>query len=100
MSNRKPIATASAGTGTPRLSSLEEAVLTLAQKDEVTRFLFDLCTPGEIEAFRQRWAIAQLLDKNLSQRDAAEQSGASVTTVTRVARFLQQERHRGSCRSL
>lgn len=77
------------------LSSLEEAVLALSDKGEVTRFLHDLCTPGEIEALRQRWEVAQLLDMELPQREAAERSSASIATVTRVARFLQHERHRG-----
>jgi TrpR-related protein YerC/YecD len=78
-----------------RLSSLEEALLTLTHKRDVTRFLLDLCTPAEIEALRQRWAIAQLLDSDLPQRKAAEQSDASIATVTRVARFLQHEQNRG-----
>jgi TrpR-related protein YerC/YecD len=77
------------------LSSLEEAILALSDKAEVTRFLYDLCTPGEIEALRQRWEVAQLLDMELPQREAAERSSASIATVTRVARFLQHERHRG-----
>src|ERR1700691_5156875 len=83
----------SAPSGSVRLRTLEDALLALADKDEVTRFLIDLCTPGEIEAFRQRWAIAQLLDRHMSQRDVAEKSAASIATVTRVARFLQHERH-------
>lgn len=78
-----------------RLSSLEDALLALSQKDEVTRFLTDLCTPSEIEALRQRWAVAQLLDQELPQRETAERAQASIATVTRVARFLQHERHRG-----
>ncbi|HEX4078493.1 MAG TPA: YerC/YecD family TrpR-related protein [Rhizomicrobium sp.] len=78
-----------------QLSSLEEAVLALTHRSEVTRFLLDLCTPAEIEALRQRWAIAQLLDNDLPQRKAAEQSDASIATVTRVARFLQHEQNRG-----
>lgn len=75
--------------------ALEEAVLALRHADEVARFLTDLCTPAEIEAFQQRWAIAQLLDQGVAQREAAEKTAASVTTVTRVARFLQHERHCG-----
>jgi TrpR-related protein YerC/YecD len=83
------------GTNTARLSSLEEALLALTEKREVTRFLLDLCTPAEIGALRQRWVIAQLLDNDLPQRKAAEQSDASIATVTRVARFLQHEQNGG-----
>lgn len=78
-----------------QLASLEEAMLSLTGADEVTRFLNDLCTPGEIEALRQRWAVAQLLNMEMPQREAAERSSASIATVTRVARFLQHERHHG-----
>jgi len=88
----KPSASAPSRAG---LFPLEDAVLALVTKEEVTRFLIDLCTPSEITAFRQRWMIAQLLDKNVSHRKAAEQSDGSVATVARVARFLQHERHRG-----
>lgn len=77
------------------LTSLEDALLALSEKEEVTRFLHDLCTPSEIDALRQRWAVAQLLDTEMPQREAAEKASASIATVTRVARFLQHERHRG-----
>jgi len=78
-----------------RLSSLEEALLALTGKREVTCFLLDLCTPAEIGALHQRWVIAQLLDKGLPQRAAAERSDASIATVTRVARFLRHEQNGG-----
>lgn len=78
-----------------QLASLEDAMLSLTGADEVTRFLNDLCTPSEIEALRQRWTVAQLLNMEMPQREAAERSSASIATVTRVARFLQHERHRG-----
>jgi TrpR-related protein YerC/YecD len=76
--------------------TLQEAFLKLKSPDEVNRFLLDVCTPAEIEALSQRWWVAQLLDeKKLSYREIHDISKASVTTVTRVARFLQHERHRG-----
>ena len=68
----------------------------LKTRDEVKRFMADLCTPGEINAFAERWEIAQLLSEDkLSYRDIAAQTGASTTTVARVARFLRQEPHEG-----
>ncbi len=78
-----------------QLAPLEDAMMSLTGVDEVTRFLHDLCTPSEIEALRQRWAVAQLLNMEMPQREVAERSSASIATVTRVARFLQHERHRG-----
>ena len=76
--------------------NLADAVLKLKSTNEVERFLRDICTPAEIMAISQRWEVAKLLDEGeLSYRDIAEQTGASVTTVGRVARFLNQEPHQG-----
>lgn len=76
-------------------ASLTEAVASLQNAEEVSRFLADLCTPSEIKAFEERWAIAQSLAAGNTYRDTAQETGASTTTVTRVARFLLQERHQG-----
>ncbi len=78
-----------------QLSSLEDALLSLSDRGEVLRFLNDVCTPGEIDALRQRWAVAQMLNAEMPQREAAKRASASIATVTRVARFLQRERHHG-----
>ena len=64
--------------------------------DELKRFMADLCTPGEITAFAERWAIAGLLHEGkMGYREIAAQTGASTTTVARVARFLNQENYQG-----
>ncbi len=76
--------------------ALYDAIALLEGKEEIERFLADLCTPGEIKAFSERWAIARLLDEGrLSYRDISQKTGASTTTVARVARFLRQEPHQG-----
>jgi len=78
------------------VQALCEAILQLRTRDECRRFLLDLCTPTEIVAFAERWKIARLLDgKEQSYRDLHEKTGISVTTVGRVARFLDQEPHQG-----
>jgi len=77
-------------------TKLEQAFLLLKTEDECYRFLKDLLTPQEIKAFEERWNIAQLLDKgDKSYRAIAEETGASVTTIGRVARFLSQEDYQG-----
>ena len=68
--------------------SLSEALLALETPQEVRRFLEDLCTPAEIEAMVDRWRVAQLLDRGLSYRDIRELTEVSVTTIGRVARFI------------
>ena len=69
--------------------TLSEALLSLETPREVREFLEDLCTPAELEAMVDRWRVAQLLDQGLSYREIREQTGVSVTTVGRVARFIE-----------
>ena len=75
---------------------LHEAFLKLQTADECRRFLRDLCTPKEIVDLSDRWWVARLLDEGkLSYRDIHDMTGVSVTTIGRVARFLQQEDFHG-----
>ncbi len=75
---------------------LFKAFLHLKNINEVERFLTDLCTPGEIDDFCERWEIAKLLDEGqLSYREISATTGASTTTVARVSRFLNQEDYQG-----
>lgn len=76
--------------------ALYEALLTLKTPQELDAFLSDLCTPSELRAFAERWAVARLLDDKLkSYREIALEAGASPTTVVRVARFLKEMPHQG-----
>lgn len=78
------------------MSSLYKAIQSLKDESEIKRFMRDLCTPREIEEFESRWQIAQLLNEGqLSYREIAAKAKTSVTTVTRVARFLKDEPHQG-----
>ncbi len=75
---------------------LFELFLLLNNADEVERFLNDLCTPQEIESMADRWKICKQLDKGeLSYREINELTGASLATITRVARFIKDEPHKG-----
>ena len=69
--------------------SLSEALLTLRSPGEIREFLEDLCTPAELEAMVDRWRVAQLLDQGMTYRDIREATEVSVTTIGRVARFLE-----------
>ncbi|HSX20891.1 MAG TPA: YerC/YecD family TrpR-related protein [Gammaproteobacteria bacterium] len=75
---------------------LYEALLLLGSKQEARDFLKDLCTPQEIVALTERWRVCQLLDAGeLSYREIHAVTGASITTVGRVARFLKDEPYHG-----
>ncbi len=68
---------------------------------DIQDFLLDLCTKQELDALAERWLIARLLHQgDLSYRDISALTGASTTTIGRVARFLQQEPHEGYKRIL
>ena len=68
--------------------SLYKAFLTLERPEEVRQFLLDLCTPSEVEAMVDRWWTASLLREGHSYRDISEITGVSVTTIGRVARYV------------
>jgi TrpR-related protein YerC/YecD len=77
-------------------AALCSTIAALRTADEARRFLLDVATPAELDAFAERWRIARLLDAGeLSYRDIAAATGASTTTIARVARFLKEEPHRG-----
>jgi len=68
--------------------SLCRAFLTLDNTAEVRQFLLDQCTPSEVEAMVDRWWTASLLKEGRSYREISEITGVSVTTIGRVARYL------------
>ncbi len=73
-----------------------EAILLLEGRKEVHNFLKDLCTPQELHALAERWRVCRLLHQgDLSYRDIHSLTGASLTTIGRVARFLKEESYHG-----
>ena len=68
--------------------SLFADVLTLKSVDEARAFFRDLCTPAELQAMADRWAVVEWLQKGLPYREIHRITGVSVTTIGRVARCL------------
>jgi TrpR-related protein YerC/YecD len=62
---------------------------------EMYHFLKDLCTPVELNALAERWQICRYLDKGLSYREINAKTGASLTTIGRVGRFMKDEPYKG-----
>ena len=78
---------------TPRQEALAEralfsAILTLRTVEECRAFFRDLCTPAELQALADRWAGVGLLQQGVPYREIHKQTGVSVTTIGRVARYL------------
>lgn len=71
-------------------NKLAAATLALPDADAVLALLEDLCTPAELEAIIDRWRVALLLEEGHPYREIHDLTGVSVTTIGRVARFMQQ----------
>lgn len=69
-------------------AELCRALLALEGAEEARAFLRDLCTPAELQALVDRWRVVGLLRQGLTYRQINDQTGISVTTIGRVARFL------------
>lgn len=70
------------------LPDLMRAISLLQNKEEAEQFFTDLCTPAELESMADRWQVVPLLRQGIPYRAIHDQTGVSVTTVTRVARCL------------
>jgi TrpR-related protein YerC/YecD len=68
--------------------SLCNALLALDTRGEMRAFLRDLCTPAELEALIDRWRVVPYLLKGVAYREIHDRTAVSVTTIGRVARFL------------
>ena len=63
-------------------------LLSLRSRDEVQRFLRDLCTLPELEALAHRWQTVKLLEEGVPYLEIAGRVPTSTATVTRVAQWL------------
>ena len=71
------------------MAELFEAISKLETPEEVELFLRDLCTLAELEAMAHRWAVVRLAGPGAPYLEVAQRTGASTTTVTRVAHWLR-----------
>ena len=74
---------------TQETRDLFKAIVSLRTVREAERFFRDLCTLSELEAMTHRWEAAQLIDRGLPYHEVSRLTGASTTTVTRVAHWLR-----------
>jgi TrpR-related protein YerC/YecD len=71
-------------------TSLCEALAAMSAVEEMRAFLHDLCTPAEIEVMVDRWRVVPHLLEGRSYREIHERTAVSITTIGRVARYLNQ----------
>ncbi len=65
-----------------------EAILQLKTVEECQDFFEDLCSPTEVSAMEQRYAVADLLLQNTVYLDILNKTQASTATISRVNRML------------
>ncbi len=71
-----------------RAQELWRAISLLENAEECANFFTDLCTVAEIDEMAKRLEVAKCVDQGLSYGDAAEKTGASTATISRVKRSL------------
>ncbi len=73
----------------PWFRSLVAAIKTCKNEEEIANLMRDVATLSELQAMSERLEVATLLSQGKSYRDISSLTGASTTTVTRVASFLE-----------
>ena len=73
----------------PGFPALCKALASCRTSQAVADLLRDIGTLSELRAWSERLEVARLLAAGKTYREIAEVTGASTTTVTRVARFLR-----------
>ncbi|UPA23036.1 trp operon repressor [Candidatus Peribacteria bacterium] len=73
----------------PWFLSLCAAMNSCKNEEEIANLFRDIATLSELQAMGERLEVAKLLSQGLSYRQVAAKTGASTTTVTRVANFLE-----------
>ena len=70
------------------LQRLYAAFAGLGKPEEIAALLEDMCTIREIEEMSQRLEVARLLHEKEPYTAITEKTGASATTIARVAKSL------------
>ncbi|MDA1208931.1 MAG: YerC/YecD family TrpR-related protein [bacterium] len=73
----------------PWFRALCSAISSCKNEADIADILRDIGTLSEIQAWSERLEVAKLLTTGLTYRQVAAKTGASTTTVTRVAKYLE-----------
>ena len=71
-----------------RMHELWRAIAMLESAEECESFFTDLCTIAELDEMAKRLEVAKCVDAGMSYGDAAEKTGASTATISRVNKCL------------
>lgn len=73
---------------TVKAKELFDAISKLKTPEECKNFFRDLCTLSELNEMVGRFQVAKRVSNKESYRNISQKTGASTTTVTRVAHWL------------
>ena len=73
-----------------RMHELWKAIAMLESAEECESFFTDLCTIAELDEMAKRLEVAKCVDAGMSYGDAAEKTGASTATISRVSKALER----------
>ncbi len=73
----------------PSFRALCSALASCNNESDVAAFLRDIGTLSELQAWCERLEVAKQLSQGKTYRQVSSNTGASTTTVTRVAKFLE-----------
>ncbi|MFI5036753.1 MAG: YerC/YecD family TrpR-related protein [Acidimicrobiales bacterium] len=71
-----------------RFRDLIAAFVAIREPRVMEAFLRDVCTTNELDAMGQRLQVARLVDQGVPYQEISRRTGASTTTVTRVAHWV------------
>ncbi len=75
--------------------NLVDVLTKIDDKKVMKNFLIDITTPSELATLQERLNVAMLLEDGNSYKEISQKTGSSTTTITRVARFLKNEKFGG-----
>ena len=70
------------------LDRFYQAILSLKNKEECSKFFEDISTVKELKDMAQRLGVAKMLKDGMSYQNVSAQIGASTATISRVNRCL------------
>ncbi len=74
------------------LQDLADTLLTMQSSDEIVYLLADMCSEPQLQTLAERWEIAKLIHMGFSYRMIVAKTGASTSTIARVAGKMQRGR--------
>ncbi len=73
------------------LAAIADVLASITSPAEMSRFLEELLTPGEVRDITLRWRLLELLAGGKPQRKIAEELQISLCKITRGSRILKQK---------